>query len=68
MTTATQNAGRFETRDGSHVVITTHGDGTPLYRSRLYVNNGETATSIAASHYTLDGAVRWITRTLNDAK
>lgn len=56
----------YETKatTGSRKVITTSNDGVTGFSSRLYVNNGETATTISANHQTLKGAQKWAAKVL----
>jgi hypothetical protein len=49
-------------QNGTRVVIVTEDMGR--FSSRLYVNNGETATLICAKHKTLKGAQRWAAKVL----
>ena len=51
-----------ETKNGSWVVRTTEQQAT--YSSRLYVNNGETATLVHATHSTKAGAAKWAAKQL----
>ena len=55
----------FETRNGSRVVITSIQEGD--YESRLYVNDGKTATLQYATHRTESGARRWAKKILRQA-
>lgn len=50
---------QFETRKGSRVVISNCQNSAGVWQSRLYVNNGETATLTCARHKTESGARRW---------
>jgi hypothetical protein len=53
----------FQTRNGSHLVRSnSYLDGR--WSSRLYVNDGETATLIAAKHKTREDAERWARKVL----
>lgn len=52
----------IETRNGSWVVRTIVEQAQ--YSSRLYVNNGETATLTHATHSTEAGAKRWAAKQL----
>lgn len=55
---------QFETRNGSRVVISfSNGEGFS-WSSRLYVNNGETATLTCAKHKTEAGARKWAAKML----
>jgi hypothetical protein len=50
---------QFEVTQGSAKVISvSNGEGC-RWASRLYVNSGETATTIAAMHRTEAGARKW---------
>lgn len=40
-------------------------DNGDVFRSRLYVNNGTTATQVAATHRTETGARKWARRMLD---
>ena len=54
---------KIETRNGSRIVIGfCTGAG---YDSRLYVNNGNTATLTSARHKTEAGARKWADKVLN---
>ena len=57
---------QFETRKGSSVVITSY-EGKH-YSSRLYVNDGDTATLICAKHKTRKGRDTWTNKVLNQIK
>ena len=52
---------QHEVVQGSRKVIIT---GDAVFSSRLYVNNGETATLICAKHKTLAGAQKWAAKAL----
>jgi hypothetical protein len=54
---ATENPD-WEVKSGSAVVRIWSGDNR-IFQSRLYVNNGETATLTTAKHRTLAGAKKW---------
>ncbi len=55
---------QFETTKGSRKVISfSNGEGYG-WSSRLYVNNGETATLTCAKHKTENGARAWADKTL----
>jgi len=54
----------FETKVGSRVVISNNQNTGGEWQSRLYVNNGETATLTAASHKTRQGAEKWARKVL----
>ena len=56
------NMTTIETRNGSWIVRTIEQQST--YSSRLYVNNGETATLTHATHSTKAGAIRWANKQL----
>lgn len=49
-------------QNGSRLAIVTEDMGR--FSSRLYVNNGETATLICAKHKTMDGVQRWASKVL----
>lgn len=49
-------------RNGSYQVKTISNRADGPFWSRLYVNHGETATNISATHSTLKGAERWAQR------
>lgn len=56
---------QFETAKGSRKVISfSNGEGYP-WSSRLYVNNGETATMTNATHKGETGARRWAAKVLS---
>ena len=55
---------QIETWKGSRVVISFYQHKT--YYSRLYVNDGGTATLTNAKHKTRKGRDRWAKRVLND--
>lgn len=57
----------FVTVNGSRKVISFSNDGKH-YSSRLYVNNGETATPTNADHTTEKGARRWAKKVLKIGK
>lgn len=44
---------------GTRQVITTSNDAAGPFWSRLYVNSGETATLLSATHKSLKGAAKW---------
>jgi hypothetical protein len=44
---------------GTRQVLTTSNDAEGPFWSRLYVNNGETATMVSATHKSLKGAAKW---------
>lgn len=46
-------------KSGTRQVITTSNDSEGPFWSRLYVNNGETATLLNATHKSLKGAAKW---------
>ena len=54
----------IETRNGSRVVISDNRNTAGIWESRLYVNDGETATRKSAEHKTRTGAVRWAKKVL----
>lgn len=49
-------------QNGTRVVMVTEDMGR--FSSRLYVNNGETATLVCAKHKTLKGAQRWAAKVM----
>lgn len=49
-------------QNGTRVVIATEDMGR--FSSRLYVNNGETATLICAKHKTMAGVQRWAAKVM----
>lgn len=53
----------FQIRNGSHLVRSNRML-TGRWASRLYVNDGETATLICARHKTREGAERWARKVL----
>lgn len=55
------------TTSGSRQVVTTANTSEGPWSSRLYVNNGETATLTNASHKTEAGAQKWAKKTLGMA-
>ena len=55
---------QFETRNGSRVVISFSNGAGFSWSSRLYVNNGETATLTCAKHKTEAGARKWAAKML----
>ena len=57
----------FTDGNGTRQVLCTHQLGG-AYRSRLYVNGGETATTVTARHHTEAAATRWAQKTLKAAK
>ncbi|MGD9724685.1 MAG: hypothetical protein AB7U76_25900, partial [Pirellulales bacterium] len=46
-------------------VVLTIATAADVFRSRLYVNNGQTKTLLAATHRTERGARKWATRILD---
>lgn len=54
---------QFETQRGTRKVISYSNDGS-RWSSRLYVNDGETATSITAKHKSRKGAEAWASKVL----
>lgn len=54
---------QVETRRGSRMVISTARPNKG-WDSRLYVNNGSTATLVRALHKSLDGAMAWADKKL----
>jgi hypothetical protein len=52
------------TKTGSRQVITTNQNTAGIWESRLYVNNGETATLTSAKHKTKEGAIKWANKVL----
>lgn len=55
----------FKLSNGSHMVRSTRSIGHGHYwASRLYVNDGETATLVCARHKTREGAERWAKKVL----
>lgn len=54
----------FETIKGSRKVISSRNGEGYEWSSRLYVNNGETATLTCAKHKTEKGARAWADKTL----
>lgn len=53
---------------GSRQVNINNQNSAGVFESRLYVNNGQTATLTRATHKTLAGAERWSKRTLGIGK
>jgi hypothetical protein len=49
-------------QNGSRVVVVIVTDAG--FSSRLYVNNGETATLLSAKHKTLAGAQKWAAKVM----
>ena len=54
----------IKTVNGSRMVITDNRNSAGVYESRLYVNNGESATLTCAKHKSRAGAIRWANKTL----
>lgn len=52
---------------GSRIVISSRNEEGCIWSSRLYVNNGETATLIAAKHSTENGVRKWAAKALANA-
>ena len=52
------------TRNGSRQVISDNQNTAGVWESRLYVNNGETATLTCSKHKTESAARRWAAKTL----
>lgn len=46
-------------QNGTRLVRSSNQNSANVYESRLYVNNGETATLSCAKHKTLAGAKKW---------
>jgi len=57
-------AQQIETRIGSRVVISFRNGEGYSWSSRLYVNNGETATLTCSKHKSEAGARKWAAKTL----
>jgi hypothetical protein len=53
----------FRIRNGSHLVRS-NATLPGRWASRLYVNDGETATLVCAKHKTREGAERWARKVL----
>ena len=53
----------FQIRNGSHLVRS-NASLSGRWSSRLYVNDGETATLTFAKHKTREGAERWARKVL----
>lgn len=51
---------------GSRRIVSTRERGMPTWTSRLYVNNGETATQVTAQHVTRRGVEKWAAIKLGD--
>ena len=59
---------QMETRRGTRVVVSTRNASGQAWRSRLYVNDGQTPTLLTASHRSQRGARQWAARTLAEAE
>ena len=55
---------QFKVRNGTSVVVSSRNDSTAPWASRLYRNNGQTATLIAAKHRKMHSAFKWAERAL----
>jgi hypothetical protein len=55
---------QFETTAGTRKVISFANDRNSIWHSRLYVNNGETATLTSAKHKSEAGARKWAAKAL----
>lgn len=53
-----------EIAKGTRKVVATRNDDNSEWQSRLYVNNGETATLTNAKHKTLKGVEKWAAKVL----
>ena len=56
---------QFETTYGSRKVTTTASEPRGAFQSRLYVNDGQTATLLCTTHRTERGARKWARRVLD---
>jgi hypothetical protein len=54
---------QYKVSRGSRKVVITAG---LAFSSRLYVNRGETSTTICAKHKTLSGAHKWAAKVLSE--
>lgn len=54
----------IEIRNGTRSVISNNGNTAGVWESRLYVNDGDTATPTAAEHKTRKGAINWAQKVL----
>jgi hypothetical protein len=51
-------------KNDNRVIRTNNQNSAGQFESRLYVNNGETATLICRKHKTQTGAIRWAQKIL----
>lgn len=46
-------------QNGNRIVKSSNQNSSEIWESRLYVNRGETATTVNAKHKTLKSAEKW---------